>query len=177
METHMDWMELRRRGGIYFKEIRTGFSEYQSEIKRLSGAEALKTFEKMWKEVYPNQTYVDFYYYRLDNEAKQRVEEVLEKAEVAYLKQGYWKEQEELKEQKDLKIQEDTSSQEESQPDSSKEAPIIFSMDEMLLSITTKLNEQEVLFSTIYFAGERGKRSTWWGNYNQEYVVFTDREE
>lgn len=135
---------------IYFEQIRTGFLEYHSEIKKLSKAEAVEVLENMWKKVYPKQTYVDFYYYRLSEEAKQKVEKLLTAEELSYLNQ-----------QKLLFAQ--------------KEAPVIFPMDEMLLAITTKLNEAEMLFSTIYFDGEIGKRSTWWGNYNQEYIVFTDK--
>ena len=42
-----------------------------------------------------------------------------------------------------------------------------------------KLNAEEMLFSTIYFlpsgkADGRG-RTTWWGNYEKEYICFCDK--
>lgn len=46
---------------------------------------------------------------------------------------------------------------------------IIFPLDERLLRLLTKLNEKEMLFSTFYFTEPE---STWWGNYNQTYVIF-----
>lgn len=52
---------------------------------------------------------------------------------------------------------------------------IIYPLDEKLLKIITRLNARKILFSTIYFTGEAGQRSTWWGNYNQEYVVFREK--
>ena len=53
---------------------------------------------------------------------------------------------------------------------------IIFPLDETLLSIVTKLNAAGMLFSTIYFTGAAGERSTWWGNYKEEYIIFSDKE-
>ena len=138
----MDGIELEKRGAIYFEKIRTGLSEYHSEIKKLSQTEAMDILEKMWKESYKDQTYVDFYYYKLEEEARQKVEGLLTREELDNLKH--------------------------------QKPGLIFPLDVMLLSIITKLNEAEMLFSTIYFAGEKGKRGTWWGNYNQEYIVFTD---
>lgn len=107
MKTPINWMELQKRGGIYVKEIRTGYLPEGDQVTKPES----------------------------------------------------WKESERLNQQECMKEE------------------IIFPMDEMLLSITTKLNEKEMLFSTIYFAGEKGERSTWWGNYNQEYIVFTDRKD
>lgn len=53
---------------------------------------------------------------------------------------------------------------------------IIYLLDEKLLKIITKLNARKILFSTVYFTGEARERSTWWGNYDQEYVVFWEKE-
>lgn len=52
---------------------------------------------------------------------------------------------------------------------------IIYPLDEKLLKIITRLNARKILFSTIYFTGEARERSTWWGNYNQEYIVFREK--
>lgn len=48
-----------------------------------------------------------------------------------------------------------------------KEGEVFFPLDEMLLRIVVKLNECEMLFSTFYFTNPQ---STWWGNYNKEYI-------
>jgi len=48
---------------------------------------------------------------------------------------------------------------------------VVFPLDEQLLKIAAKLNEKEILFSTFYFVGNQA--STWWGNYNREYLIFT----
>lgn len=54
---------------------------------------------------------------------------------------------------------------------------IIYLLDEKLLKIITKLNARKILFSTVYFTGDSEKRSTWWGNYDQEYIVFREKIE
>ncbi len=46
---------------------------------------------------------------------------------------------------------------------------LVFPINETLLDIVVKLNASEMLFSTLYFTKEK---STWWGNYKQEYIVF-----
>ncbi|EOS21547.1 hypothetical protein C806_04195 [Lachnospiraceae bacterium 3-1] len=138
--------ELKGKGAIYFEQIKTGLTQYQNEIQVMDQEQAYEFFWKKWKEEYPWDTFVDFYYFSLPEEAKQKVNEVLTEEEREYLKQLFQRE------------------------DSKGE--IIFPMEEMLLGIVTKLNQGEILFSTIYFTGERGKRSAWWGNYKKEYVVF-----
>ena len=47
-------------------------------------------------------------------------------------------------------------------------------LDEEILSIATILNDRELLFFTFYFTGEL---CTIWGNYKQEYVIFTPNKE
>lgn len=55
------------------------------------------------------------------------------------------------------------------------EGQVIFPANEVLFSICAKLNDAEMLFCTIYVTGEQ--KSTWWGNYNREYIVFTEKEQ
>lgn len=43
-------------------------------------------------------------------------------------------------------------------------------LDDMLLSIAVTLNDKELLFFSFYFTKEP---CTVWGNYKQEYVIFT----
>ena len=50
-------------------------------------------------------------------------------------------------------------------------------LEDKLLRIITKLNAEEVLFSTIYFLEGGGRpRTTWWGNYDKEYICFRDKK-
>lgn len=139
----MDVKTLQEQGGIYFEQIRTGFSEYNSECKKRNRQEAYEELLALWKNSFPNEAYVDFYYYQLEEEEQKKAASLLTDAELNYLRK--------------------------------KEPALIFPLEEMLLEIVVKLNEAEMLFSTVYFTGEPGKRSTWWGNYGQEYIVFTDR--
>lgn len=53
------------------------------------------------------------------------------------------------------------------------EGEVIFPANEVLFSICAKLNDAGMLFSTIYVTGEQ--KSTWWGNYGREYIVFTEK--
>ena len=91
-------------------------------------------------------------YYRLDLDSREMVDEVLTDAEKTYL---------------NLMMPEDL------------DEDIVFPLDDKLLKIIVKLNAEEILFSTIYFlpsekAGGRG-RTTWWGNYEKEYICFCDK--
>ena len=55
------------------------------------------------------------------------------------------------------------------------EGQVLFPANEILLSICATLNAMEMLFCTVYITGEY--KSTWWGNYGGEYIVFTNKEE
>ena len=106
----------------------------------------------MKKEYGNNKAFADFYYYRLDLDSREMVDEVLTDAEKTYL---------------NLMMPEDL------------DEDIVFPLDDKLLKIIVKLNAEEILFSTIYFlpsekAGGRG-RTTWWGNYEKEYICFCDK--
>lgn len=150
----MNSKELQKLGAIYFENIGTGLSEYQNEIRCMDGIQAYEFFTEKWQKEYPGKTFVDFYYFRLEETARQKVSELLTEKEIIYL--------EKLRKTVEGKKLEEA---------------LIFPMEEELLQIVTKLNDREMLFSTIYFVGEEGKRSTWWGNYGKEYVVFWDKEE
>lgn len=150
----MNVKELQSLGAIYFENIKTGLSVYQNEIRCMNCIQAYEFFKEKWQKEYPDKTFVDFYYFRQEETARQKVNELLTAEEKVYL-------------EKLPKMVEGKSLEEE----------FIFPLEEELLQIVTKLNDREMLFSTIYFAGEKGKRSTWWGNYGKEYVVFWEKEE
>lgn len=131
--------DLKSRGAIYVPNIIEGLKRYQNTTIRLNEQEALKTFQRLLLQNGPNHSFADFYYHRLDPQAKQTVSRFLTNEETAWLDCC------------------DTNSDE-----------IIFPLDQTLLSIIVKLNANEILFSTLYFTSEK---STWWGNYNQEYIL------
>ncbi len=147
----MTTQQLIEKGGIYFEKITTGFSEYGSTSLKLKEKEAKNHFKELCKKYGKENSFADFYYFRLDEVARAAVESELTLAEIDYLK-GI-------------------------QPKNPQEE-IIFELENMLLEIVVKLNASEMLFSTLYFVGEEGrgtKSTTWWGNYEQEYICFRQK--
>ena len=137
--------ELKKRNGIYFENIQEGFEQYENAVVTQDATQAYHNFFNMWMERGRKDVYVDFYYFVIPSEAREKIDSILSKEEKNYLAQ--------LKQEK---------------------GQIIFPIEEMLLNIVTKLNEKEMLFSTIYVTGEIP--STWWGNYEKQYVVFQNQK-
>lgn len=133
---------------IFFDNIKYGLDNYNNEIVVMSEDEALHFFKTKLKQAETEGVYADFYYGRLDSDARQIIDKELSEEEKDYV-------------QKLITIDKEE---------------IIYPLDEMLLQIIVKLNAREILFSTIYFTGKPKVRSTWWGNYNQEYIVFREKE-
>ncbi len=136
--------DLKKVGALYFENIKDGLTEYENEIVSMDAGEAEQQFRLLWEQNGVSNSYVDFYYYCLGPDEQRRVESVLSEAEVTYL-------------------------HDHSPARRLSAGDIIFPLDEMLIKIVAKLNETEMLFSTLYFLQEK---STWWGNYKQEYIVF-----
>lgn len=146
----MTTWELKQRGAIFFEKITEGLHNYAEVKLVMDEKKALSHFKNLKKEYGAENSFADFYYYRLDEDAREMVDELLTSEEQSYLSL--------------LK------------PDDEDE--IIFPLDDKLLKIIVKLNAEEMLFSTIYFvegkAGARA-RTTWWGNYENEYICFRDK--
>lgn len=146
----MTTQELKQRGAIFFEKITEGLHNYAEVKLVMDEKKALAHFKNLKKEYGAENSFADFYYYRLDEDAREMVDELLTSEEQSYLSL--------------LK------------PDDEDE--IIFPLDDKLLKIIVKLNAEEMLFSTIYFvegkAGSRA-RTTWWGNYENEYICFRDK--
>ena len=104
------------------------------------------------KEYGNNKAFADFYYYRLDLDSREMVDEVLTDAEKTYL---------------NLMMPEDL------------DEDIVFHLMINFLNIIVKLNAEEILFSTIYFLPRKKQAeedgTTWWGNYEKEYICFCDK--
>jgi hypothetical protein len=145
--------QLSEQGAIWFAKINEGLNRYKDITMKLDEKKAYTHFKNLMQEYGQDHAFVDFYYYRLDEDSKEMVDEALTSQEQSYLAVL--------------------------QPLEDVEDEIIFPLDEQLLKIIVKLNAQEILFSTIYFTESEGgrKRTTWWGNYDNEYICFTDRKE
>lgn len=136
----MTIIDLKKTGAIYLENINEGFNQYTSEIVKLDSGEAFESLKE-------KKVYADFYYFKLTDEERSRVNEALSDEEKSYL--------------------------EKIRPKENPEENLIFLLDDKLLKILTRLNEKEILFSTFYITGAKENQSTWWGNYNREYVIFS----
>ncbi len=145
--------ELQEKGAICFDKITDGLKRYRDIKMVMDEKKAYSHFKSLKKEYGADHAYADFYYFRLDEESKEMVDELLSREERDYLQV--------------IKPFPDEVEDE-----------IIFPLDDKLLRIIVRLNAQEMLFSTIYFTSseERGRsRTTWWGNYENEYICFKDK--
>lgn len=142
--TSMTTQQLTAHGALYFENLQKGLGMYPNCTIKLDAPKALDIFQDLWKKNGQSNSFVDFYYFTLSASSKKQVVSRLTLAERQYLDH--------------LTVS---------------EGGIIFPLDEMLLSITVKLNADAMLFSTFYFTNPS---NTWWGNYNQEYIVFEEKE-
>ncbi|MCD8364304.1 MAG: hypothetical protein LUC83_00510 [Clostridiales bacterium] len=149
----MTKQQLAEKGAICFEKITDGLRRYADVKLVMDEKKALSHFKSLRKEYGAEYAYADFYYFRLDYDAREMVNELLSPEEVSY-----------------LELLRPLPGDEEEE--------IIFPLDEKLLKIIVRLNASEMLFSTIYFvASEKCDRvrTTWWGNYGKEYICFKDR--
>lgn len=135
--------QLKQAGAIYVEHIRDGLETYDNEVVKMTGAEAEKYFLEKLHKYGSEKSFLDFYYFVLDEGARGRIDGQLSAKEKKFL---------------NSMDREDGS--------------FIFSAVEELVRIAAKLNDSEMLFSSFYFAEGEGKASIWWGNYGQEYLVF-----
>lgn len=140
----MTIQELRAAGAICIENVVDGMKQYENHTVRMDQSEACGKFMELWKENGFQGVYVDFYYYRIPKEARETLKTVLSPQELQYI-------------QNMVPVNEE----------------VIFPVDEILLSICTKLNASGMLFSTVYVTGKQ--KSTWWGNYGREYIIFTEK--
>lgn len=137
--------QLKASGAIYLVNIQNGFDNYAYEVINMNLEETYKTIKELWIFNGSNNSYADFYYFTLDDEARNKIDSVLNKKEKFYLERL-------------------------SKPANISE--IIYPLDEDIIHILVKLNYLEILFSTFYFTKNP---CTMWGNYNHEYVMFTPK--
>lgn len=143
----MNIEELQARGAIFFERIGEGFKKYRNEILKMSEEEAFACFQEKLLQYGEENCFADFYYFCIAEEAREKVNRVLTAEERMYM--------------------------EAIRPDADVQEQVIFPLNEQLLRILVKLNASEILFSTLYLAGtDTHAPTTYWGNYNQEYICF-----
>lgn len=113
--------ELKEKGAIYIPNIEDGFLYYSHYLMEGSSEEITHQLEELIKENGYEHSYVDFYYGRLTEEERKRVEAVLSKEELEFLNNL-------------------------NTADS-----IYFPLSDSLFKLTLKLSLSELLFSTYYF--------------------------
>jgi len=137
---------LCEKNVIYFDNIGYGLRNYDNEVITLEEAEAYDFFSKKIQQYGEENAFVDFYFFTLEEDAKEKVMQVLTEEELAY-----------LEEMRPLRT----------------ETQLVFHLEDTLLKMITKLNAREILFSTIYFQGvDELAPETYWGNYKKEYIKF-----
>lgn len=117
--------ELKAEGAIYFEKVTDGMQQYQNQIVRMNEFQAVDKFTEMWEMCGCKNMYVDFYYFSLPEEARQKIDSVLAFQEREYV---HHMEHE--------------------------EGQVLFPANEILFSICARLNAAEMLFCTVYMTGE-----------------------
>uniref|UniRef100_UPI004056234E hypothetical protein n=1 Tax=Agathobacter sp. TaxID=2021311 RepID=UPI004056234E len=137
---------LCEKNVIYFDSIGYGLRNYENEIIKMDETEAYSFFSQKVQAYGTENAFADFYFFTLDEEAKEKIIQILDEEEIAY-----------LEEMRPLQT----------------ETQLVFFLEDTLLRMIVKLNAREMLFSTIYFQGvDALVPETYWGNYKQEYVRF-----
>lgn len=137
---------LCEKNVIYFDNIGYGLRNYDNEVMTMEEAEAYAFFSEKIQQYGKENVFVDFYFFTLEDEAKEKVMQVLTEEELAYLEK-----------MRPLRT----------------ETQLVFRLEDTLLRMITKLNAQEILFSTVYFQGvDELPPETYWGNYKKEYIKF-----
>ncbi len=112
---------MLEKGAIWFERIEEGLDNYSYYYLEGTEEELLQEIKDLViKNDYEN-SFVDFYYGRLNIEEKEIVQKALTKDEIDYIYT--------------LNLEDN----------------IYFPLDEKLLTITVKLSAREILFSTFYF--------------------------
>lgn len=117
--------QLKASGAIYLDNIQDGFDHYDYKVVTMNQEEAYESIKRLQIINETDNSYADFYYYRLDDEARKKVDAVLDVEEKEYLKVF-----------------------------SPKPEEIVFHLDDKLIGILIKLNYLEILFSSFYFTKE-----------------------
>ena len=77
--------ELKEQGAIYFEKITEGFRSYADVKLVMDEKRAYDHFKSLKKEYGADHAFADFYYFRLDEESREMVDELLTADEMDYL--------------------------------------------------------------------------------------------
>ena len=136
--------QFKETGAIYLDKIQDGFDRCDWEELTLPAGKALERLLEEWRHCGEENAWADFYYFTLPKEAKEKIRNMLSAEELAFLaKLG------------------------------KKADGVFFPLKEELRHLLLKLNDSEMLFSTVYFTNPK---STWWGNYGRTYIVFREKD-
>ena len=122
-EVKINLKELKKQDIIYIDKVQDGFNKYPNMILEGTEDEVNKGIRDIVKENGLENSYADFYYGRLDEEAKNNVRAALDEKEIALIES--------------LKLEENE---------------IFLRLNPELLEILLKLTAKEVLFSSFYFS-------------------------
>ena len=137
---------------IRFDNINEGFNRFtnfmlESKCEENCEAELIEFLKKALKLNGDDNSYVDFYFSRLDVNSKQKLFDLLDAEDKKIL------------ERYDREV---------------KEEKIYFRLNDEILPFLARLCTREILFCTFYYTKFP---CTIWGNYNMKFPIFFDSEE
>lgn len=140
---------------IRFNNINEGFNRFENYILKSESGESKEKDEEKFIEFIEKalqlngheNSYVDFYLSKLDEEAKSNIFKLLDEEDITILKKYIHH------------IEEET---------------IYFKLQKEAIPFITRLCTREILFSTFYFTKFP---CTIWGNYNMRFPIFFDNKD
>lgn len=141
--------EFKKRVSIYFNNINEGFSNFKSKVLEEnynSQGDFIGFISECFKLNGVENSYVDFYYYNLSIEDRERLRSFLDKDERKFL---------------------------EKHIENINKDAIYFKLTEEFIEFLTNISLKEILFSTFYFTKIP---CTIWGNYNRKFPIFFKSE-
>ena len=115
--------QFMNSGCLYFERYEEGVEKYPNEIVTGTEAELNLLLSALFYENGPEESFVDFYYHKLTQEAQQKLSTVLNEEQMFYVQ----------------KITKNATT-------------VFYQLTKELLEITAVLNAKEMLFSTYYFS-------------------------
>lgn len=143
--------QLQKRNALYIANITQGMERYPYYI--LEGSEDLhQTFLLELTKINTDQSYVDFYYKRIDAKGQELINQYLDETQQMLLENI-------LTECREAKVEEEF---------------VILPLREDMLSLMLHISFCELLFSTFYFITST---CTVWSNYGGRFLLFMKKQE
>lgn len=122
MNKIVDLEQIKKENAVYIENIQDGFNNYLNIILEGSEEEVNNAIRQLFKYNGIDSSYADFYYGRLDQDAKNKVRSALDEKEILLIESLHLSRND-----------------------------IFVRLDNELLEILLKLTASEVLFSSFYF--------------------------